>query len=183
MKWFKDEDFVRGNIPMTKFEVRAVTMAVLDIEEGDVLLDVGAGTGSISIQAAALGAEVTAIEREVEGAELITKNAEKLCVKVNVINGSAPEDINKVDGFNKVFVGGSGGNLRDIIKAADSKLKANGLIVGNFVTPDNMVTFKNCLKEFGYTEIEARLIQTANMDKIGLLKGQNPVFIVKGRKR
>lgn len=183
MKWFKDEDFIRGNIPMTKFEVRAVTMAVLDIEKGDVLLDVGAGTGSISIQAAALGAEVTAIEREAEGAELITKNAEKLGVKVNVIKGSAPEEINNIDGFNKVFVGGSGGNLRDIIKTVDLKLSHDGLIVGNFVTPDNMVTFKNCLKEFGYAEIETRLIQASNMDKIGLLKGQNPVFIVKGRKK
>ena len=56
MKWLRDEDFIRGTIPMTKFDIRALTLTMLDINCGDILLDVGAGTGSVSIQAALLGA-------------------------------------------------------------------------------------------------------------------------------
>ncbi len=78
MKWIKDEEFIRGNIPMTKFNIRILTMAYLSIKEEDRLLDIGAGTGSISIEGALQGAKVWAIERKEEGIELINKNAKKI---------------------------------------------------------------------------------------------------------
>ena len=75
MRWIRDEQFLRGNIPMTKFEVRTVSIAALEIEEGDTLIDIGAGTGSVSVEAALQGACVYAVEEKHEGAELIRKNA------------------------------------------------------------------------------------------------------------
>lgn len=183
MKWLRDEDFIRGTIPMTKFDIRALSLALLDINSGDILLDVGAGTGSISIQSALLGATVFAIEKEPLGIELILNNAEKFKVKVNAINGDATEQIKNINGFNKCFVGGSGGKLREIVYEVTRKLPIEGILVGNFIIPDNMVEFKNLLEEAGYGEIEVKLIQTSSMDKLGLMKGHNPVFIVGGRKK
>jgi len=182
MKWLRDEDFLRVKIPMTKFEVRVLTLAMLDISSGDVFLDIGAGSGSISIQAALLGARVFAVEREPEGVELICKNAKKFNVAVDVIGGDAPEVLENIKAFNKCFIGGNGGKLRDIVKAVWKKQLNDGIICGNFIIPDNMVEFKNLLRELGYEDIEVRLIQCAVMDRLGLMKGQNPVYIVKGRK-
>ena len=183
MKWLRDEEFIRATIPMTKFDIRVLTIASLDINCGDILLDVGAGTGSISVQAALLGAAVFAIERSPLGIELILNNAEKFKVKVNPINGDATEEIRNINGFNKCFIGGSGGKLRAIVEEVARSLPMDGIVVGNFIIPDNMVEFKNLLEETGFGDIEVKLIQASIMDRLGLMKGQNPVFIVGGRKK
>jgi cobalt-precorrin-6B (C15)-methyltransferase len=182
MKWIRDEDVIRGKIPMTKFEIRAVTIAMLDIEDDDVFLDVGAGTGSISVQAALHGANVYAIEKEYEGVELIRKNAEKFGVNVHILHGTAPEAIDQIPAFNKCFVGGSGGKLAEIIESIHAKLLPGGIIVANFILLENMVKCKELLKFHHTKNIETRLIQTAVADRIGLLRGRNPVVIVRGEK-
>jgi cobalt-precorrin-6B (C15)-methyltransferase len=183
MKWIKDEDFIRGSIPMTKFEARILIMAMLELEQGDVFLDVGAGTGSLSIQAALLGAEVYAIEKEQEGIELINQNADKFKVEINTLHGTAPSDIDKAPKINKCFIGGSAGKLEQIIDAIDKKLKAGGILAASFIIPDNMVDFKRKLKALNYTEVESRLIQSSTIDKLGLMKANNPIFIIKGIKQ
>lgn len=61
--WISDEEFLRSKVPMTKFEIRVISCALLDLNNDDVLLDIGAGAGSISIQAKKIGAEVIAIEK------------------------------------------------------------------------------------------------------------------------
>ena len=140
MTWLRDEDFIRGKIPMTKFAVRAVTIALLDITPGDVLLDIGAGTGSISIQAALLGAEVYAIEQAQEGIDLIRRNAEKFAVKVSTIHGSAPETIKEVPKFNKCFIGGSKGKLEQIVRTVDARIDSGGILTANFIKLGNTVS-------------------------------------------
>ncbi len=183
MKWIKDEEFIRGSIPMTKFDVRVLIMAMLELEKDDVFLDVGAGTGTISIQAALCGAEVFAIEKEAEGVELIKQNADKFSVALKAIHGTAPFDIDNIPNVNKCFVGGSAGKLEHIVAAIDKKLEIEGILVASFIIPDNMVDFKRKLKELNYKDIEAKLIQSSNMDNIGLFKANNPIYIVKGKKQ
>lgn len=183
MKWIKDEEFIRGNIPMTKFEVRLITIGLLEIEEGDTFLDIGAGTGSISIESGLQGANVYAIEKEEEGIHLINKNAEKFGTSVNVINDIAPSGIDKVPYFNKCFIGGSGKKLKDIVDEVTLRISEGGIVAGNFITLSNLYRFQTLLKEKGYQDIETRLIQASMVDKrTGLLKSQNPIFIVRGRK-
>ena len=183
MRWVKDEDFIRGSIPMTKFEVRVVTIGLLEIEDGDVMLDIGAGTGSVSIEAALQGAEVYCIEKEEEGVDLINKNAEKFNACVNIIKDVAPEGINNVLAFNKCFIGGSGGQLNNIFRAVHGKLKSSGIIAANFITLKNLTEFQNLLGEYGYINVETRLVQSSIIDnRTGLLKAHNPVFIVRGKK-
>ncbi|WP_077368953.1 precorrin-6Y C5,15-methyltransferase (decarboxylating) subunit CbiT [Anaerosalibacter sp. Marseille-P3206] len=181
MKWVKDEEFIRGNIPMTKFEVRTLTIALLAIEKGDIFLDIGAGTGSISVEAALHEGEVHAIEMKREGVELIEKNASKFGVSIDIIEGCAPDCLPMMK-FNKCFVGGSGGKLVDIFDYLEDNLEDNGIVCGNFVTLKNTNEFIKLLNHFNYKNIETRLIQTAVVDKLGLMKGNNPIFIVKGVK-
>ena len=181
MKWIRDEEFIRAEIPMTKFNVRALTMAYLGIEEGDRFLDIGAGTGSISIEAAAQGAKVTSIETKSLGVDLIRRNAEKFSLNLNIIQGMAPEDLED-EVYDKVFIGGSRGRLDEIFKYLEDHLKSNGILVGNFILLENLQKFINLMKEYGYYDIENNLIQTASMSNIGLFKGENPIYIVKGVK-
>lgn len=183
MIWIPDEEFIRGTMPMTKFDVRVLTLAMLDIGPGDHLLDIGAGTGSISIQAARLGAEVWAIERKSEGIDLIKQNAAKFGVSIEVIHGSAPEAIGMIPEIKNCFIGGSGGKLEEIFEMLNPRLTPGNRVVANFIKPDNMVECKALLQHYEYQQIESRLIQSAQTDKHGLLRGQNPVFIVKGETR
>ena len=181
MKWIKDEKFIRGNIPMTKFNIRILTIGYLAIEEGDRFLDIGAGTGSISIEAAMQEAKVWAIEREAEGIELINKNKQKFDIDINIIEGQAPKDLPDIE-FNKCFIGGSGGNLEGIFEYLETKLNPGGIIVANFIMLKNLNQFTQLLKRYRYKNTEVQLIQSSYMDKMGLMKGNNPIFIAKGEK-
>lgn len=183
MRWIKDEDFIRGTVPMTKFEVRLATIGFLGIEKEDVFVDIGAGTGSVSIEAAAQGANVYSIEREDEGISLIKQNARKFGLNINIIQSNAPYGIEGIGGFNKCFIGGSGGNMKDIFMAIDSKIKKGGIVAANFVTLNNLEAFKKLLKENNYNNIAVKLIQVSNIDKnTGIMRAQNPVFLAGGIK-
>lgn len=182
MKWIRDEEFIRGTIPMSKFEIRVIALALLDINKGDIFVDVGAGTGSLSVQASLFGAEVHAIEKEPEGIELIRKNADKFGADVRIIHGAAPDAMDSIKSFNKCFIGGSCGRLSQITDEMDRKLSNGGILAASFIVPDNMVELKRILMEKKYSEIEARLIQSSVMDGMGLMKANNPIFLIKGKK-
>ena len=115
MKWIPDEEFIRGKIPMTKFNVRILTIGYLGIKEGDRFLDIGAGTGSVSIEAALQGAKVWAIEKESVGTQLIKKNSDKFKVGINIIEGKAPDNLPDIR-IDKCFIGGSGNKLNEIFQ-------------------------------------------------------------------
>lgn len=181
MKWIKDEQFIRGNTPMTKFNIRILTIGYLEIEMGDKLLDIGAGTGSVSIEAALQGAKVWSIERDKEALALIHKNNQKFKTNINIINGQAPNDLPD-EKFNKCFIGGSGGKLDEIFQYLNIHLGNGGTLCGNFILLNNASKFIELLKANRYIDIETQLIQSSYMDRIGLMKGQNPIFIIKGVK-
>lgn len=181
MRILKDEDLIRGDIPMTKFKIRALSFFELGIEEGDRFLDIGCGTGSISVQAGIFGADVTAIDREKEAVGLTRLNAEKQGVKIDIIEGTAPSDLpNKT--FNKCFLGGGSKNMEGIFDYLKDHLEAGGTLVGNFILVSSLHSFLNCLKERAYEDISASLVQTAGMRESGLFIGDNPIYVVSSRK-
>ena len=119
-----DELFIRGDVPMTKQEVRAVALAKLRLTATDTVWDVGAGTGSVSIEAAlvARAGSVWAVERNAAGVRLIRENADAFgCGNVHAVPGVAPEALAKLPVPDAVFVGGSAGELPSIVEAALEK--------------------------------------------------------------
>ncbi|MCD2348505.1 precorrin-6Y C5,15-methyltransferase (decarboxylating) subunit CbiT [Clostridium guangxiense] len=182
MKWIKDEEFLRGKVPMTKFEVRIAALAVMEICQEDILVDIGAGTGSISIQAALFGSKVYAVEQNEEGVNLIKENNLKFNTEIKVIEGKAPEKLSEVRKFNKVFIGGSKGNLKEILSYVNGHIEKGGIVAANFITMNNLNTFLNFIRENSYEDIVVKLIQVSYMDRMGLLKANNPVFLVRGKK-
>lgn len=186
MKYFKDNEFIRGKSPMTKEEVRILSTIKLDLEDNYRVLDIGAGTGSVSIQMCRICflGEVIAIEKDSEALELIYKNKEKFnCENLTVVQGEALEVQNNIQGeFDGIFVGGSGGNIEDIIKTYGSKLKNGRNMVLNFITIDNAYKAMKTLKELKY-EVECiQLSVSKTRGKSYMLMANNPIFIVKAVK-
>mgnify|MGYP000995614061 CR=1 FL=1 len=120
----KDEEFLRGKVPMTKSEVRSVSIAELELTEDAIVYDIGAGTGSVSIEIARAGEQIRvyAIEKNPEGVKLIDQNRKKFRTDgVRIIEGLAPQALGELETPTHAFVGGSSGNLREIVQLLQKK--------------------------------------------------------------
>jgi precorrin-6Y C5,15-methyltransferase (decarboxylating) CbiT subunit len=179
-----DEQFVRGNIPMTKFEVRMLSISKLRLRKNDKVLDIGAGTGSISVEIARvmLNATVFAVEQNPEAIRLIEANKDKFDLKnLNILLGRAPELLRDIGRMDKVFVGGSDGEMENIIKWSGNNLAATGRIVINAITLDTLYRSKESLVKYGFEKIEIIQVGINKFETAGkayLLKAQNPSFIM-----
>lgn len=165
---------------MTKREIRVFIMDALDIQRGHDFLDIGAGTGSVTIEAAMRGAKATAIECVDEGVKLIKENADKFDVDVDVIQAMAPEGIPNKD-FDRIFIGGSRGKLEELIKISHGRLKAGGVLAMTFILLKNVGPAQTLMKDL-FKDVEINLIQASTVDKIGLMRANNPIFILRGVK-
>lgn len=183
-----DDKFIRGNIPMTKEEVRAVTISKLRLQEDSIIYDIGAGTGSLTVEAAlqARAGQVYAIERANTGVKLINSNLAKFGLdNVEVIAGTAPEAFKDLPPVDRVIIGGSGGRLKEILEAVDHKLAINGRIVINAITLDTLTTARRELARLNY-ELEICNLAVTRTKEVGeyqMLQGMNPVYIIRGTKR
>lgn len=179
----KDELFIRGDVPMTKEEVRILTIDWLNLEKAKTLVDVGAGTGSICIEASLRypNLNTIAIEKNPEGISLIKQNCEKFGVtNLQIIEGTAPEVLPK-QAIDAVFVGGSGGSLDEIIKWAFDHLTEQGRLVLNFILLNNLMEALDLVKQVGFENIEASQLQVSRLTKLGkghYFKPNNPTFII-----
>lgn len=178
-----DDLFIRGKVPMTKSEVRAITMSKLRLSEDSKILDIGAGSGSVSIEAALIAKEghVTAIERNQAGIDLIHKNAEKFQVEnIEVISGYAPEDVPERD-YDRVFIGGTGGKMKECLKFIKGLLNKDGRVVINLITIENLYKSMEGLKELKFENIETIQVQINRGRPIGgltLMESNNPIYII-----
>ena len=167
---------------MTKEEVRTLTISKLALKDEDILLDIGAGTGSISIEASQYCQKTYALERLDEAVDLINQNKEKFaCDSLKVIQGLAPECLPK-DQVNKVVIGGSGGRMAEIFSAIDNYPLER--IVINTITLENTAKAVELLKKYAF-DYEVVTITIAKSKKIGevtMMMGQNPINIIRGVK-
>lgn len=181
-----DELFIRGDVPMTKQEVRAVALAKLRLTATDTVWDVGAGTGSVSIEAAliARAGSVWAVERNATGVRLIRENADAFgCVNVHAVPGVAPEALAKLPVPDAVFVGGSAGELPSIVEAALENNSQVRLCVP-CVTVETLTEACALLSGSRFKGFEACQVSAARAEAVGshhLMKAQNPVFLVSAR--
>ncbi|MBU3155267.1 precorrin-6Y C5,15-methyltransferase (decarboxylating) subunit CbiT [Clostridium estertheticum] len=187
MRFIKDDEFIRGNCPMTKEEVRILSVVKLELEDNYRVIDIGAGTGSVSIQIAQIckNGKVIAIEKDNDALEVLKQNKEKFKTSnLEIINFEAMEIASNIIGeFDAIFVGGSGGNIADIIEKYGDKLKNGKNIVLNFITINNVYKAMEALKKLKY-EVECVQIQVSRTKgKSYMLMANNPIFVVTGRKQ
>lgn len=181
-----DELFIRGDVPMTKQEVRAVALAKLRLTATDTVWDVGAGTGSVSIEAAlvARAGSVWSVERNAAGVRLIRENADAFgCGNVHAVPGVAPDALAKLPVPDAVFVGGSAGELPSIVEAALEKNSQVRLCVP-CVTVETLTEACALLSGSRFKGFEACQVSAARAEAVGshhLMKAQNPVFLVSAR--
>ena len=173
----------KGIIPMTKSEIRALCLSKLQLLEDSVCWDIGAGTGSVSIEMARLvrGGHVYAIERDAKAIPLILENQKKLLPwdNLTVIEGIAPEACEDLPAPTHAFIGGSTGNIHEILELL---LKKNGhvRIVAAAISLETIAQLTQCMKAFSFTETEVTAVNISADRKAGtyhLMNARNPVFI------
>ncbi len=179
----RDNEITRGNVPMTKEDIRALSIRRLGLTKGAVLWDVGAGTGSISLEAALLDPtiEVFSVEKKAEAAELLKENREKFGVcNMYIVEGEAPEALTGLPAPDSVFVGGSGKHLEEILLAARNANPQVRVVV-NCVTLETMSETIAVLDKLEVSSPEIIQVSVSRYEKRGsyhMADAQNPVFII-----
>ena len=181
-----DNLFLRGTVPMTKEEVRAVTLSKLRVQKDDILYDIGAGTGSVSVEMALTApmGQVYAIERNPEALDLIAQNRLKFgAFAIQIVAGSAPEVLEELPAPTAVFIGGSSGKLEPILRALMQKNPRVRVVI-NAVTVETLEKSLRLLSQLGFQGTQAVQLAVTRTECIGkshLMRAQNPVFLISGQ--
>ena len=177
-----DEEFIRGKVPMTKQEIRAVILSKLSVSKDDVCWDIGAGTGSVSVELALCGRSVWAVEQNPEAFDLISQNRRKFCAwNLNPVYGTAPAALGGLPKPNAVFVGGSGGHLGEILHAVhDANPEAR--ICVSAIAIETLSSAVKYLSELGYHPeiMQISVSRAKEAGKLHMMLSQNPVFLISG---
>lgn len=171
---------------ITKDEVRAVTIHTLRLPEAGVLWDVGAGSGSLSVEAARLcpGLSVFSVEKDPEQLDLLERNRSAFAASsMTIVPGSAPEVLASLPVPDRVFVGGSGGSLAGIIDVARTNMK-RGIMIVNAATLETLDQAVSGLEGAGFRVRVAEISVARSRPVAGkrLMTALNPVFIITGEK-
>ena len=179
-----DGEFVRGDVPMTKAEIRAVTMSKLLPRPDDVCCDVGCGTGSVTVELAlaAWRGHVYAVDRNEEAVALTEKNCAAFHLgNVTVRHGGAPEALEELPPLDVVFVGGSGKNMSAIFDTVLGK-NPHARIVVNAIALESVQAALGAFAAHGLTAEVVQVGVSAAKTVAGLhmMMAQNPIFIISG---
>ena len=177
-----DDDFIRSKVPMTKREIRAAILSALRVTKNDICWDIGAGTGSVSVELALNSKGTWALERKREALELIRENREKFRAwNLRIAEAEAPDGMDKLPRPDAVFIGGSGGNLKDILKVVHNA-NPNARICISAIAVETLSDALKILETLGY-ETEITQISVSRTKPVGglhLLMAQNPIFLITG---
>lgn len=179
-----DEAFERGDVPMTKQEVRAAVLAKLAVRPEDILWDVGAGTGSVSVELAlaAPRGRVYAVECRPEGCALIKANREKFRTRnLVLVEGLAPDALSDLPAPDAVFIGGSKGSLAAIVDAALDK-NPDARICVSAIALESLSAAVAALTAKGRT-VQVSQIAVSRARAVGglhLMMAQNPIYLITG---
>lgn len=182
-----DDEFQTSKKLITRQEVRAISIAKLQLQDDLVLWDIGAGSGSVSIESSNLmpNGRIFAIEQNTICHGFIRENLKKFAARnIKLIEGDAPEVLENLPDPDRIFIGGSGGVLEEIIRAVDSRLKKDGVIVLNAATLDTLTKSVEFLEDHGF-KVEATSVnisKTSCQTDYKMFEAQNPVFIITAHK-
>lgn len=174
--------FLRGEVPMTKQEVRAVLLGKLGVGPEMVCWDIGAGTGSVSVELALQARAVYAVEREDDACRLIRANRERFGAwNLRLVQGEAPQALASLPAPDAVFVGGTGGRLREILRAVQAAAPGACVCVSAIALETVQAALAE-LEALGYAceAVQIGISRARRAGQLHLLLAQNPVFLVTG---
>lgn len=177
-----DSEFIRDKVPMTKEEVREVSICKLRLTDKSLVYDIGSGTGSIAMEMAGLSPDlkVYAIERKPEAVALIKKNKEKFKLdNIEVIEAEAPEGLDELPKPTHVFIGGSGGNLNEILNTLYSMNDSMRIVI-TAVSLETIAQIKEILSAYPIANediVELQVNRSKVIGKYHMMQAENPVWI------
>ncbi len=185
-----DGEFERiDKVPITKEEVRTVQIGKARLNLGNIVYDIGCGSGSISVEAGLqIESEGTvyAIDKNPTAVELTKKNLEKFGINnVSVILGDAKEKILDLPKANSIFIGGTGGDTKDIVELCQSKLKSGGRIVIGIILIETLYSVLKILEDLNFTDIDITQITIGKSRKTNtgtMMLARNPVTVISATK-
>ena len=183
-----DEEFIRGKAPMTKTEVRTVSLSKLRLPKDAICYDIGAGTGSVSVEMAlrASEGEVYAIEKKEDALALLHENKKKFALDhMHIIPGTAPEALEDLPVPTHAFIGGSSGNMKEIVELLLNKNPQVRIVI-NCITLETVGEALACIRGLEKQEIyecESEVVQlcasrSKNIGRYHMMMGENPIYII-----
>lgn len=179
----RDEEFLRDKVPMTKEEVRTVSLSKLRLSENSVCYDVGAGTGSVAVEMAlrAYKGKVYAIEKKELAVELLKKNKEQFQAdNLEIIEGFAPEAMEDLEAPTHAFIGGSSGNMKEIMELLLKKNPKVRMVI-NCIALESVSEALECLKILPVSDTEIVQMTVGKSKTVGryhMMMGENPIYII-----
>lgn len=179
-----DDEFIRiEKIPMTKSEVRAISISKLTLEKNSIVYDIGAGTGSVSIECALASPDgkVYAIEKKEIALKAIQQNKIKFAVQnLEIVAGNAPEDLKDLENPTHAFIGGSSGNMSQIIELLLHKNPRIRIVI-NLIALETLTQTLSAIESLGVKNTEIVQINVSKSKKLGdynMMMAQNPIYII-----
>lgn len=176
-------------VPITKEEVRVIALSKARLKNGHTVIDVGCGSGSITVEAAmqvAPNGRVYAIDQDEEAIKLTKENARKFNVtNIEIIHSKAQDAIGKLPNADAVFIGGTAGDTYDIIKLAYNKLKSKGRVVIDTILIETMYHSLKAVDELKLENVDVTQITVAKSRKVStgtMMLARNPVIIISAEK-
>ena len=185
-----DEQFERAEkVPITKEEVRVIQISKARLKPGQIVYDVGCGSGSISIEAAfqvESSGKVLAIDYDENAIELTKKNAEKFQISnIITIFGNAKEKILELDQADAIFIGGTGGDTKEIVELSQNKLKSGGRIVIGTILIETLSSVLKILEKLQFEAVDITQVTISKSRKTStgtMMLARNPVTIISATK-
>ena len=185
-----DEEFERAEkVPITKEEVRVVQISKARLKPGQIVYDIGCGSGSISIEASLQiesSGKVLAIDYDENAIELTKNNIKKFDVSnVSVIHGNAKEKILELEDANTIFIGGTGGDTKEIVELSENKLKPGGRIVIGIILIETLYSVLQVLEKLQFESVDITQVTISKSRKTStgtMMLARNPVTIISATK-
>lgn len=185
-----DKDFEREeNVPITKEEVRTIQISKARLKPGQIVYDIGCGSGSISIEAAfqiESSGKVLSIDYDQNAVNLTKKNIEKFGLSnISVIFGNAKEKILELEEADVIFIGGTGGDTKDIVKLSQNKLKSGGRIVIGIILIETLYSVLQVLEQLQFESVDITQVTISKSRKTStgtMMLARNPVTIISATK-
>ena len=177
-----DDEMIRGKVPMTKENIRHLSVMKLGLTEGAAVYDIGSGTGSVACEIAAQSGSIRvyAIEKNEEACGLIAQNAAKFGLpNIQIIQGYAPEALEGLEPPTHAFIGGSSGELREILNVLNNTGGSVRVVI-NAVSLETMAEIQSVLKDLVISDLSIEQVSVSRARELGnyhLMNAENPVMI------